>query len=119
MAPNRGAKTPAQTDDSDDDDKKPNYDSNERNLKLYLQRLKRWLPQQHPQLKNFIRYGFILNSRQQVCVFSTSHKDALQMGAITAGTFEKPCTIGISEEEEGSSEYRSSPFLRARIGRAR
>ena len=52
MGPKRGTKQPADNDDSDDNDK-PTWDSNERNLMLYLLELKRWLPRQYPQLNNF------------------------------------------------------------------
>ena len=89
MAPKRGAKPPPDNDDSDDNDK-PSWDSNERNLMLYLLELKRWLPRQHPQLSNFLRFGFIINSRQQNVVFDIIHRQKLQDGTIEPGTFEKP-----------------------------
>ena len=53
MAPARGAKQPADTAE-DDTDVKPSWDSNERNLRLFLLKLSRWLPRQ---LNNFIRYS--------------------------------------------------------------
>ena len=72
MAPARGTKLPADTAE-DDTDVKPTWDSNERNLRLFLLKLSRWLPRQHTQLNNFLRYGYIINSRQQVVVFDTVH----------------------------------------------
>ena len=114
MAPNRGTKKPADTDDSDDD-KKPNYDCNDRNLQLFLQELKRWLPRQHSQLKNFLRYGFIINSRQEVLVFDDDHKQALQNGTLAAGTFEKPCTIGLEDDGETSDVYDSDGDVAAAL----
>ena len=36
-----------ETDDKDDKEEDPEWDSNERNLMLYLLKLKRWLPRQH------------------------------------------------------------------------
>ena len=44
MPPKRGSKPKADSDDNDESDK-PSYDSNERNLRLYLLEVKRWLHQ--------------------------------------------------------------------------
>ena len=76
MAPKR-AKAVTNPDDSDDASDKPMWDSSERNLQLYLQPLKRWLPRQHPQLNNFLRYGYIINGKQETVVFDNDHKRLL------------------------------------------
>ena len=57
MAPKKRAGRPADTEADTDDKTEPCWDSSHRNLRLYLLPLKRWLPRQHPQLNNFIRYG--------------------------------------------------------------
>ena len=96
-----------ETDDKDDKEEDPEWDSNERNLMLYLLKLKRWLPKQHSQLNNFLRYGFIINGRQEVVVFDTDHQTDLQRGTFTAGSFEHPCNVGLgqeSAESDGDSE---------------
>ena len=75
---------------SDDDNDKPSWDSSERNLTLYLIELKRWLPRQHSQLNNFIRWGYIINGKQEVVVHDTDHQNQLIQGTATRGSFEKP-----------------------------
>ena len=89
MAPKR-AKAVTNPDDSDDASDKPMWDSSERNLQLYLQPLKRWLPRQHSQLNNFLRYGYIINGKQETVVFDNDHKRLLADGSIVAGSFESP-----------------------------
>ena len=108
MAPKR-AKKPDAPDDKDDKDD-PSWDCNDRNLQLYLIPLKRWLPRQHSQLNNFLRFGYVLNSRQEVVVFDTDHKNQLQSGAFTPGTFEEPwlpAALRIDSEDESESEEGS------------
>ena len=105
MAPKR-AKKPDAPDDKDDKDD-PSWDCNDRNLQLYLIPLKRWLPRQHSQLNNFLRFGYVLNSRQEVVVFDTDHKNQLQSGSFTPGTFEEPwlpAALRIDSEDESESE---------------
>ena len=93
MAPKRNQK-PDDTDDNDTDDD-PSWDANDRNLMLYLLKLKRWIPKKHKQWLNFIRYGYIVSSRQEVICFSDNHKEALKEQALVTGTFEKPCMAGL------------------------
>ena len=62
MAPKRNYKSD-DTDDNNNDD--PSWDANDRNLMLYLLKLKRWIPKKHKQWLNFIRYGYIVNSRHR------------------------------------------------------
>ena len=94
-------------DDKDDKEEDPEWDSNERNLMLYLLKLKRWLPRQHSQFNNFVRFGFIINGRQEVVVFNDKHKTELQNGSFANGTFEHPCNIGLSEASDADSESAS------------
>ena len=106
MAPPRAAKTP---DKDDSDDKVPSWDSNYRNLKLWLLHLKRWLPLQLKQFNNFIRFGYIINSRLETVVFDNDHSDMLTDASLTAGTFEQPCMVkngdgGPSEDEDSGEE---------------
>ena len=98
MAPKRSADR-KQPDDNDDNDKVPTWDSTPRNLMLYLLKLRRWLPRQHPQLMSFLRHGYILNSKQEVVVYDDKHRDKLVAGTLSAGTFERPCAVGIAAEE--------------------
>ena len=95
MAPYRGSKAAAQAADNDDNDQ-PDWDSSSRNLALFLLKLKKWLPRQHASVNTFIRFGFILNSRQKVVVFDSDHKARLQAGGLAAGTFENPCQITVA-----------------------
>ena len=78
MAPKRTNKHAESSDDNDTD--KPSWDSSERNLTLYLIELKRWLPRQHSQLNNFLRWGYIINGKQEVVVNDTDHKEQLING---------------------------------------
>ena len=90
MPPKRSIKPAADDNDDIDKETQPRWDANDRNLlHLYLLQLKRWLPKQHPQFNNFIRYGYIINSRQQTVVFDNDHKDKLQAGRMTAASFAK------------------------------
>ena len=50
MAPPKRSQKPDDTDDNDNYDN-PNWDANDRNLMLYLTKLRRWLPKQHKQFK--------------------------------------------------------------------
>ena len=97
MAPKRSQK-PDDTDDNDNNYDNPTWDSNYRNLMLYLLKLKRWLPKQHKQWNNFVRFGYIVNSRQEVVCFSDTHKEDLKKG-FRAGTFEAPCMAGLKGED--------------------
>ena len=65
MAPKRGANAPELFDDSDIT-KRPSWDSNDRNLKLWLIHLKRWIPLQQKQFNNFIRYAYIINGAKKL-----------------------------------------------------
>ena len=107
MPPKRSIKPAADDNDDIDKETQPRWDANDRNLLLYLLQLKRWLPKQHPQFNNFIRYGYIINSRQQTIVFDNDHKTQLQDGRMVAASFEAPCTAGLedasSSEDEGGS----------------
>ena len=103
MAPKKRANRPADTEADTDDKTEPRWDSSHRNLRLYLLPLKRWLPRQHPQLNNFIRYGYILNGKQEVVVHNTEHRDLIHSGNIEAGTFEKPFSMPIGSESEDES----------------
>ena len=107
MAPKRSQK-PDDTDDNDNYDS-PSWDANDRNLMLYLIKMRRWLPKQHKQFNNFVRFGYIINNRQEVMCFTDSHKEALKRG-FNAGTFEKPCMAGLEEAEdsEGDSSVDSA-----------
>ena len=67
MAPQRNKK-PASDDNDNSEKDDPQWDANERNLLLYLLTLKRWLPNQHPQFKNFIRHGYIRSSASRARV---------------------------------------------------
>ena len=87
MAPKRSQK-PDDTDDNDNNNDNPTWDSNDRNLMLYLLKLKRWIPKQHKQWNNFARFGYIVNSRQEVVCFSDTHKESLKSG-FRAGTFSR------------------------------
>ena len=109
MAPKR-AKA-AVSDDNDDSSHKPTWDSSERNLQLYLLPLKRWLPRQHPQLNNFLRFGYIMNSKQEAVVYDNDHKDLLKSGNFQAGTFESPWFHHTSLEGERSSDEDSEASL--------
>ena len=111
-----------ETDDKDDKEEDPEWDSNERNLMLYLLKLKRWLPKQHPQFNNFIRYGFIINGRQEVVVFDKKQQTDLQSGDFAAGRFEHPCNVGLgtdededSEDEEGDAASTTQPLSARKI----
>ena len=101
MAPSR-SKPAAEANDKDDSDNKPIWDSSDRNIQLHLQALKRWLPRQHSQFNNFIRYGYIINSRQEVVVSDIDHKNRLLNGTLIQGTFERPW-----RREEGSDDADS------------
>ena len=104
MAPSRSRKAAAAADDKDDSsDKQPRWDSSDRNIQLHLQALKRWLPRQHAQFNNFIRFGYIINSRQEVVVSDNDHKALLQSGALVPGTFEKPWRPVESDSDEEDS----------------
>ena len=89
MAPKR-AKQTTDTGDKDDSDKQPTWDSSLRNLRLYLLPLKRWLPRQHAQLNNFVRYGYIMNNKQEILVYNSDHQEQLQHNKLVPGSFEKP-----------------------------
>ena len=101
MAPKHKGK-PAELSDNDND--KPAWDSSERNLTLYLIELKRWLPRQHSQLNNFIRWGYIINGKQEVVVHDTDHKEQLINGNATRGSFEKPFTRSPMLESDESDD---------------
>jgi len=104
MAPKqRGAKTDT-TNDSDND-KKPSWDSNDRNLKLWLLHLKRWLPLQLKHFNNFIRYAYTINARQETVVFDNDHSDKLTKGSLEGGTFEAPCMISNADGDASEDEY--------------
>ena len=112
MAPKRTASR-KQTDNDDDDKQDPTWDSTPRNLMLYLLRLRRWLPRQHPKLMSYLRQGYILNSKQEVVVYDDNHKKHLIAGTVATGTFENPCRIRVSsgfeffsppESEESAGE---------------
>ena len=108
MAPKKRAGRPADTEADTDDKTEPCWDSSHRNLRLYLLPLKRWLPRQHPQLNNFIRYGYILNGKQEVVVHNTEHQNLIQSGRFTVGTFEKPFRMPSSEEGDSSDDEEAS-----------
>ena len=105
MAPSKRAPKIPESDDSDDDNK-PSWDSNTRNLRLYLLKLQRWITRQHKQFPNFIRYGFTLNAKSEVIVFDDKHQEMLQDGSLPAGSFEAPCKVTNRDEssEEDASE---------------
>ena len=100
MAPKRNA-TPVDADDTDDKPEEPNWDSNERSLMLYLLMLKRWLPKQRTQFNNFIRFGFIINGRQEVVAFNDTHKSELQDGSGYAQDPSKACAPWDSQTKIG------------------
>ena len=111
MAPPKRSQKPDDTDDNDNYDN-PNWDANDRNLMLYLIKMRRWLPKQHKQFNNFVRFGYIINSRQEVVCFSDNHKESLKKG-FNAGTFDHPCMAGLksldeSEDSEGDSSVDSA-----------
>ena len=111
MAPPKQSQKPDDTDDNDNCDN-PNWDANDRNLMLYLINMRRWLPKQHKQFNNFVRFGYIINSRQEVVCFSDNHKESLKKG-FNAGTFDHPCMAGLksldeSEDSEGDSSVDSA-----------
>ena len=106
MPPKRGSKPKADSDDNDESDK-PSYDSNERNLRLYLLEMKRWLPRKHVQLNNLLRWSFIMNSRQEVIVYDTDQQDKLQDGTIVRGSFEE---LYIHEEDYSSGDEECSEY---------
>ena len=89
---------------SDDDNDKPAWDSSERNLTLYLIELKRWLPRQHSQLNNFLRWGYIINGKQEVVVQDTDHKEQLIQGTATRGSFEESFICSRSIESDSSGD---------------
>ena len=109
MAPKRKPKANS-TDDTDDkqDDQAPTWDTNERNLMLFLLKLRRWLPKQHAQFNNFIRYGFIINGKQEVVVFNDNHRTDLQNSRLKPGTFESPCLVGVETESDEAGDEESS-----------
>ena len=104
----RGKKPAADDNDDSDKDGDPKWDANERNLLVYLLALKRWLPKQHPQFKNCIRYGYIINSRQQTIVFDDNHREELNDGVAIAGTFEDPCIAGLKHHDDSSHDSDAS-----------
>ena len=102
MAPKRATKPAESSNDNDTDT--PTWDSSERNLTLYLIELKRWLPRQHSQLNNFLRWGYIINGKQEVVVSDTDHKEQLINGSAVRGSFEKPFTRIVNESESEDDE---------------
>ena len=111
MPPSRPRKA-AEADDKDDSsDKQPKWDSSDRNIQLHLQALKRWLPRQHAQFNNFIRYGYIINSRQEVVVCDIDHKNQLQNGSLTPGSFEEPWQLYASNTSDDEASDDSTESL--------
>ena len=110
MAPQRSRKA-AEADDNDDSSDQPKWDSSDRNIQLHLQSLKRWLPRQHSQFNNFIRYGYIINARQEVVVCDNDHKEQLLNGTLVPGLFEQPwqhSAAGDSSDEADSEDSTDS-----------